>query len=486
MEQPNQPLQFQSIDTLLLIIEQQRLIIERQQEQIATLTARVVELEGRLALNSSNSSKPPSSDGLKRPLRTGSLRKKTGRKPGGQTGHKGHTLAQTEKPDRVIDHYPEKCRKCGGTIPQTAMSAGYLKRQVIDVPEPQPPAATEHRAHACDCAHCGVRTQAEFPEGVTAPVQYGPRIAALAVYLQTCQFIPEDRLAELLHDLYGIDISTATIAAMEHRKAEELAPVAEAIGEKVRQAPVKHLDETGYRIGGATQWLHVAATVLLTFYHTSAKRGTLLADVIGIIVHDCWKPYFTMQGVLHALCNAHHLRELKALMEIEKETWAFEMYHFLRRTCHAVNAAKEQGLTLTPELIAWLQKRYDRIVAKGLAFHESQPPPAQKTRSNGGKPRGRRRRRTGHNLLLRLQGRKHDVLRFLTDLTVPFTNNLAEQALRMMKVRLKISGCFRSAQGAKDFVTLRTVLATARKQGWNLLETLQETPDALIRKLRVA
>jgi transposase len=485
MEQANQPSQSQLIDTLLLIVEQQRLIIERQQEQIATLTARVAELEHRLALNSSNSSKPPSSDGLKKPPRTGSLREKTGKKPGGQKGHKGHTLAQAEMPDLVINHYPGKCSNCGEAS-DTAISAGYQKRQVVDVPKPRPPVVTEHRAHACDCLHCGARTQAEFPEGVTAPVQYGPRIAALAIYLQTYHFIPEDRLAELLKDLYEIDISTATIAAMEHRKAEELAPVAEVIGEKVRQAPVKHLDETGYRIGGLTQWLHVAATLLLTFYHTSAKRGAILADVIGVAVHDHWKPYYTMQGVLHALCNAHHLRELKALMEIEKEAWAFEMYHFLRRACHAVNAAKAQGLTLTPELIAWLQKRYDSIVAKGVAFHEAQPPPARKARSNGKKSRGRQRRRTGHNLLLRLQGRREDVLRFLTDFTVPFTNNLAEQALRMMKVRLKISGCFRTVDGANDFITLRTVLATARKQGWSLLQTLQESPDALIRKLGAA
>jgi transposase len=244
MEQSNQPSRSQTVETLLLIID-------KQWEEIVLLKERVAELERRLGLNSSNSSKPPSSDGLKKPTRTGSLREKTGKKPGGQTGHKGHTLAQVENPDRVIDHYPKKCMRCGET-PDTATSAGYLKRQVIDVPERQPPAVTEHRAHACDCAHCGARTQTEFPEGVTAPVQYGPRIAALAVYLQTCQFIPEDRLAELLHDLYGIDISTATIATMEHRKAEELAPVAEVIGEKVRQAPVKHLDETGYRIGGAT------------------------------------------------------------------------------------------------------------------------------------------------------------------------------------------------------------------------------------------
>jgi transposase len=492
MEPTNQPLQSQAVETLLSIIEKQQTIIaeqaaiiEKQREEIATLTVRAAELERRLGLNSSNSSKPPSSDGLKKPPRTESLREKTGRKSGGQKGHKGHTLAQVEKPDQVINHYPVTCSNCGGA-PDAAASASYQKRQVIDVPKPQPLVVIEHRAHACGCPHCGAQTQAAFPEGINAPVQYGPRIAALAIYLQTYHFIPEDRLAELLKDLYEIDISTATIAAMEHRKAEELAPVAETIGEKVKQAPVKHLDETGYRIGGRTQWLHVATTLLMTFYHTSAKRGALLADVIGVAVHDHWKPYFTMQGVLHALCNAHHLRELKALMDIEKEGWAFEMYHFLRRACHAVNAAKEQGHTLTPELIAWLQKRYARIVAKGLAFHEAQPPPAQKTQSNGKKSRGRQRRRTGHNLLLRLQGRRDDVLRFLIDFSVPFTNNLAEQALRMMKVRLKISGCFRTVGGAEDFITLRTVLHTARKQGWSLLETLQESPDALIRKLRAA
>jgi transposase len=484
MEPPKQPSQSQLIESLLLIIEQQRAIIERLQEENAALMARVAELERQLALNSSNSGKPPSSDGLKKPPRTSSLREKTGKKSGGQKGHKGHTLAQVETPDQVVNHYPKICSNCGG-FPAAAASVGVRKRQVIDTPEPQPLFVTEHRAHTCGCS-CGAYTQADFPDGVTAPVQYGPRIAALAVYLQTYHFIPEDRLTELLKELYGIDISTATIAAMEHRKAEELAPVAEAIGEMVKQAPIKHLDETGYRISGRTQWLHVATTLLLTFYHASAKRGALLADVIGVIVHDHWKPYFTMEGVLHALCNAHHLRELKALMEIDKEAWAFEMYHFLRRACHAVNAARERELPLSPQLIAWLQKRYDRILAKGLAFHEAQSPPEQSLQSNGKKSRGRRRRRKGHNLLLRLQSRKSDVLRFLVDFNVPFTNNLAEQALRMMKVRLKISGSFRTVAGAEDFITLRSVLHTAKKQGWNLLETLQESPEALIRKIRAA
>jgi transposase len=226
----------------------------------------------------------------------------------------------------------------------------------------------------------------------------------------------------------------------------------------------------------------VAATVFLTFYHTSAKRGALLADVVGIIVHDRWKPYFTMEGVLHARCNAHRLRELKALMEIEKEAWAFAMFRFLRQACHAVNIASRKEMTLAPRFIAWLQGRYGRIVAQGLAFHEAQPPPAGKA----GKRRGRQRRRTGHNLLLRLHGRKDDALRFLTDPLVPFTNNQAGQDLRMMKVKQKISGCFRTAAGAQDFATLRTVLSTAGKQGWNILQTLRLSPDAIIAKLKTA
>jgi transposase len=184
------------------------------------------------------------------------------------------------------------------------------------------------------------------------------------------------------------------------------------------------------------------------------------------------------------VCNAHRLRELKALMEIEKEAWAFAMYRFLRQACHAVNLVRRKETALDPRFIAWLATRYDRIVAQGLAFHEAQPPLERPNGGNGKKPRGRTRRRTGHNLLLRLQGRKDDVLRFLTDPSVPFTNNQAEQDLRMMKVRQKISGCFRTAGGAEDFAVLRTVLSTARKQGWRLFEPLQESPDALIAKLR--
>ncbi len=243
-------------------------------------------------------------------------------------------------------------------------------------------------------------------------------------------------------------------------------------------APVKHLDETGFRIGGKTQWLHIASTMRLTFYRVAAKRGSLLTDLTGVIVHDHWKPYYTLKGVLHALCNAHHLRELKALVEIEKEDWARRMQRLLRRACHAVNLAREQDVPLKPALIALIERRYDAIVADGLAFHEGQPA-LTKTR-----PRGRPPRRVGHNLLLRLSTYKQDVLRFLTDPRVPFTNNLAERDGRMMKLRQKISGGFRSEDGAKDFAVVRSVLSTARKQGWDMLQTLNDDPTRLIANLR--
>jgi transposase len=205
----------------------------------------------------------------------------------------------------------------------------------------------------------------------------------------------------------------------------------------------------------------------------------------GICVHDHWKPYYTLTGVIHALCNAHHLRELKALIEIEQERWAARMYRLLRRACHATNLARARGEPLKPRLMERFQRRYDAIVAAGLAFHEAQPPLPTKT-TGSGKRRGRQKRRTGHNLLLRLQTRRDDVLRFLTDLRVPFTNNLAEQAARMMKLRQKISGGFRSEQGANDFAVIRSLIATAKKQGWNVLDTLTQSPDTLLAKLRVA
>src|SRR4249919_3339957 len=452
---------------------------------VGALRAHIAELERRLGLNSSNSGKPPSSDGLKKPARVSSLRERSGKKPGGQKGHKGETLRQVTDPDEVVNHYPSACSMCGvGLDPGTSVAHGA--RQVFDLPKPQPIIVTEHRAHDCQCPACGAKTRAPFPDGVNAPVQYGARITAFVIYLLHYQLLPENRLAALMADLFGVKVAAATIARMSRTCAERLQGFVATVRDLVAGAPVKHMDETGFRIGGKTQWLHVASTALLTFYRVCAKRGSLLANVAGIVVHDHWKPYYTMQGVLHALCNAHHLRELKALVEIENEELASKMQRLLRRACHAGNSARERGVPLKPQLIECCGRRYDAILAEGLAFHEAQVPLARAAMKGGGKWRGRAPRRTGHNLLLRLATRKQDTLRFLHDPTVPFTNNQAERDGRMRKLRQKISGGFRSPEGAMDFSLIRSFFSTAKKQGWNIIDALTRDPSNLAISLRLS
>ena len=464
-------------EALAAVIE--RLLRENEalKALIEGLQGRIAELERQVGLNSSNSSKPPSSDGLKKPPRTRSLREPSGKPRGGQKGHPGETLKQVETPDLVINHYPENCAGCGSAL-TSAMAMGHAARQVFDLPEPRPPVVTEHRAYVCCCAQCGKRTQAAFPEGVAAPVQYGRRICAVIVYLLHGQFLPEDRLAEVMRDLFGVSLVPATIARMSRSCADRLQSFVDAVRAEVCRAKVKHLDETGFRLGSKTQWLHIASTALLTFYRVCAERGSLLAGVVGIIIHDHWKPYYTMKDVLHALCNAHHLRELKALIELDHEDWARKMQILLRRACHAVNLARERGIPLKPRLIARIERRYDAIVAEGLAFHQRLPP-LRRAQRRGIKPR-----REGHNLLWRLDQRRGDVLRFLHDPSVPFTNNQAEGDARMMKLRQKISGGFRVQASADDFAIIRSVLSTARKQGWNILQTLMQDPEKLTLALR--
>ena len=241
----------------------------------ASLKARIAELERRLGLNSSNSGKPPASDGLRKPVRVKSLREGSGKPRGGQKGHTGETLRQVTDPDNVVDH---SCSRCGAGLGPEA-SVGHSTRQVFDLPKPQPLIVTEHRAHDCLCAACGAKTRAPFPDGVNAPVQYGVGIAAFVVYLLHYQLLPEDRLAELMADLFGVKLAAATIARMSRTCAERLRGFAETVRDLVAGAPVKHMDETRFRIGGKTQWLHVASTALLTFYRVCAKRGSLLANV---------------------------------------------------------------------------------------------------------------------------------------------------------------------------------------------------------------
>jgi transposase len=465
-----------SPDVLTLIEGLRRELAEMRAEN-AALKQEVADLRRQLGKNSSNSSKPPSSDGLgKKPRVAGSLRGVSGKKSGGQPGHQGDTLRPVAKPDKIERHEGSRCEHCQASLTAT-MATGVEKRQVFDMPAPRLE-VTEHQAQIYTCAGCRGVTKAAFPPEVTAHVQYGPCIKAAAVYLNAQQLVPEDRVGDIMKDLFGAGrLCPASIVVWGEKKAEQLAPVAAQIAALVTKAPVRNLDETGFRIGGKTRWLHTASTLALTHYRVSEKRGALWKTLQGgVIVHDHFKPYFTLNGVAHALCNAHHLRELKALIEIEKEPWATKMSRLLLTAARAVRSAVEQGKSALGEPVSRrLVAVYDAVVQRGLAFHEQQPVLARRPGA-----RGRLAKRPGHNLLVRLRDFKTEVLRFLFDFAVPFTNNQAEQDIRMMKVKMKISGGFRTQSGAETFATLRSLLSTARKRGWNILRTLSATPASLI------
>lgn len=430
-------------DKRIAALEAENLLLK---ETIKILTQRLDELERRIGLNSSNSSKPPSSDGLRKKPAPQSLRPKGKNPSSGQKGHKGHTLEQVQTPDLQLLHKAEVCHVCHQSLEQTPPFA-IIKRQVFDIPAPQIE-VTEHQAEVKLCS-CGHQTTAIFPKNVTAPVQYGSRVKALAIYLSNQQLVPEDRLQQVFQDLFGLAIATATLTKINSDFSIQVAPLQASVLAQLKAAKVKGLDESGLRVGGKTQWLHVIGSETLTHYRVHKKRGDLLDGLTGILVHDHWKPYFTITGVEHALCNAHHLRELKALEDIEKEPWALKMGKLLRLLSRWTDPPLQRVLSY-----------YDWIVAQGLKFHESQK------RLDG------RKRRVGHNLLLRLLNFKDAVLRFLTTPGVPFTNNQSEQDIRMIKVKQKISGGFRTTDGAEIFCIIRGFLSTQRKQGFNLFQAI--------------
>jgi transposase len=452
-------------------------LIASLKRQIAALQAEVADLRRQLGQDSSNSSKPPSSDGLKKkPRIAGSLRGRSGKASGGQKGHPGGTLRQVADPDHVVRREACACCHCGSPLePQSAI--GVEKRQVFDLPE-RPLVVTEHQASIYRCAHCRGETKAAFPEGVVSPTQYGERIRAAAIYLNIQQLIPEDRTAQALSDLFGAPlICPASIVAWVRKKAEDLQQVYARIGERVAEVKVRHLDETGFRIAGKLQWLHTTSSLAFTFYRAGDKRGAIPEDLQGgVAVHDHFLPYRRLDTVDHAFCNAHILRELQSLIAFDKEPWAAAMRDMLLAANRAVNQAREAGATaLAPDQRAAFVERYWAAVRRGLAFHRELPKLA--TKAN---PRGRTKQRPGHNLLERLKTFKTETLRFLTDFDVPFTNNLAEQDLRMMKVKMKISGSFRTLEGAQIFACLRSVVSTARKQACNILQTLAAAPSSIM------
>jgi len=454
-------------------------VIVRLELDMARLEQDNADLRAQLAKNSGNSGKPPSSDGLKKPPRvTKSLRGRSGKKSGGQVGHKGASLRPVENPDRIETHEAGQCAHCQGAL-TSAMATGVEKRQVFDIPKPRLE-VTEHQAAIYCCAHCQGMTRAAFPEGITGQTQYGPRLREMAVYYNAGQLIPEERVAQMMRDVHGaVSLCSASVVNWVNAKAGSIEAVIAHIRSRLTVGGVRHLDETGLRVAGKLHWLHSVSNAAFTHYRVSETRGDVPTFLEGgTIVHDHFKSYYAhMSGVdAHALCGAHHLRELKAVTEIDEEPWAEPMaalFIDLNRMKHEAMARGETALVCA--VLAAALADYRAIVAQGLALHEALPPLI-------GKPgaRGRKAQRDGHNLLIRLRDYEADVLRFITDFDVPFTNNDAEQVLRMMKARMKISGCFRTLDGARVFAKIRSLISTARKHGLGILHALSLPPDQLI------
>ena len=432
--------------------------------RVAALTAAVAELHGRLAKNSRNSSKPPSSDGLNKP-KPKSLRTPGEKPSGGQAGHAGHTLERVTPPDRIETHGPAShCEVC-----QRPVSGAVVveTRQVFDLP-PLRCEVTEHQVLEAQCP-CGKVHRGQFPAAVTAPVQYGPRSKAAVVQLTHHHMLPLARTGELMGDLFGLPMADATVLGIHAEAQALLAPTVAAMGEALKTAAVAHADETGMRVGGKMHWMHVLVTPLLTWLGAHPNRGkkafdtfALLTAFMGTLIHDGWKPYREL-ACTHALCNAHHLRELTYVFEQLGQAWAKCLLDLLLAACHEVAAA---GAPLPAERIAHYRTAYDRILARGAAVNPRAPPSGK---------RGRTKQSKALNLIDRLRLYAEDVWRFMTDPGVPFTNNLGEQAIRMPKVKQKVSGGFRTPGGLDTFCTIRSYLATMHKQGANLFCALTLT-----------
>ena len=446
-------------------------------EAVATLTARVSALEAenaalraKLAVNSHNSSKPPSSDGPGRTPQPKSLRQRSGRRSGGQAGHEGHTLHLVDTPTTVEVHAPPRCAQCGTGLEGVAVLR-QERRQVVDIEITR--SVTEHQAQTKCCPQCGAETVGEFPATVRAPVQYGPGVKTIGVYLNQAQLLPSERTCAVLGELFGCPLSEATLEQAVAECYAQLEPVEAAIKQGVTEATLAHFDETGANVNGKTGWLHVACTALLTYYAIHAKRGREAMAAIGILphflgraVHDGLASYQSFGQCLHALCNAHHLRELTFVEEQLGQRWAGELKQLLGEMQRAAEAAARAGLAAVPEPArhGFLQ-RYVALLALGVAANPL-PPPTGK--------RGRRAKGKARCLVDRLQRQREDVLAFLADVTIPFDNNQAERDIRMTKVRQKISGCFRSDEGAAHFCRIRGYVSTLRKQGLPIFASLSQ------------
>ena len=444
-------------------------------QQLAKQGAVLQELQARLAKSSHNSSKPPASDGYSKVKRTVSLRKAGDKPNGGQPGHEGQTLLAVEHPERIVTHAVPICAQCQGSL-QGIEVVGYEERQVFDLPAIRIE-VTAHRAEIKVCPACGKPSKGTFPATVTQAVQYGPTVQTWAAYFTNHHHIPVERTTEIFADLVQHQLSEATVLKASEQLETCIAPSTEAVQGLLRAAAVLHVDESGLRVREKLHWLHVASTARLTSYEVHAKRGHEAMEAMGIlgpfrgtVVHDHWKPYFTYDECTHALCNAHHLRELRFIDTQYHQAWANDMAALLVEIKAAVAATPAPAMRLSPPELLAFETRYDAIVQAGF---EANPAPGP-TAEGEAKKRGRPKQSPPVNLLIRLRDFKGQVLAFMADFRVPFDNNQGERDMRMVKVKQKVSGGFRTLEGAQRFGRIRGYLSTARKHAKNVFEAIQD------------
>jgi transposase len=451
------------------LLAEQNAMIQQHGEQMSSLNEQLKALRDRLSKDSHNSHLPPSSDRFVRKPK--SLRQKSEKPSGGQPGHPGASLRFSSTPDEIIEQRVERCEVCQHDLHAVA-ACGRERRQVVDVPSPRL-LVREYRAEQKQCPACQQITIAAFPAGVQAPIQYGPHIAATAVYLVQQQLLPLARACEVMRDLLGVQMSEGTVCDLITRCAGQLANVEQQIKEALKEAEIIHQDETGLSVAGKGHWMHVTCTPTLTHYHVDASRGQAALEAIGILphfagisIHDGWGSYF-LYDCEHAACLVHLLRDLVFLAE-QGVQWAADLKRLLLDMKEATDQARELGKRrLEPQEVVDWEARFLRLLDEGDQAHpRAMAPPGQ---------RGRCKQSAARNLLDRLRKQQKAVLTFLEDLRVDFDNNLAERDLRMVKVQQKVSGCFRSMAGAQAFARIRGYLSTLRKQGLPVWSALQAT-----------
>jgi transposase len=440
-------------------------LVVRQAERIEQLEADVAELRRQLGQNSRNSSRPPSSDSPFTKPAPRSLRRRSGRKPGGQPGHPGSTLAMVDNPNQRRRHEPGPCTGCGASL-VNAPEVGMERRQVFDLP-PMTVQVIEHQLIA-RCCDCGTTTCGAAPEGVSAPVQYGPRVTAIVLYLYVGQFLSKKRTAQALAELFGTPVSDATVAAMTARAAAGLDGFLTEVADRIAAAEVAGFDETGLRVAGKLAWVHCARTgryTLITCHPRRGRNGIDDAGVLtrfrGVAVHDAWAPYDTYLDAAHQLCCAHALRELAAVADTSPADadwcWATQAGDALVAMQKLVAEAITAGAAADPDTLNTQVQLYRSAAQIGLT----------QTAARTGKLM-----RKHHALARRLRDRQDDYLRFTTDQRIPPDNNGSERDIRMIKLRQKVSGCLRTLTGARQFCAIRSYLSTAAKHGQNFFDTL--------------